>query len=745
MTTKGREPVTGLLGAVQQLSPTIPTSFGRTPVQVPQSIPWQETGVGKVAQALGIVVEGVQVAKDIGEIRGDEYQDYLNKLNFEDFQKEVKQNQEEFGSDVRTNKIPFLGNPWNQEAVREAAGARYHDEYQLRLNEELQKSNTLETTQAVINRVYQKMVDDFEITDPILKRGFDMSIRGLNQKASLQYDTLKNKQASINVLQHGESALYEASSDPDTYGEIDEWWKNHQATFKPAELIQLIEDVAVRHAKDGNQEAADDFLEYAERYLPIGQRTLEDGKVVTDLFAAYTSEVADIREKIKDAADKSDTAQEKEARDFLIDVAAEAGQVAYALSQGNTYTLEDGTEITSQEQYTAVANERAAATKNPYTLTQIFSTLDKAYTGAESVTKEDEGSRLVNDLQGVGLSIRNRLEDTKKSILTQDKYLLRDELGDPTKVDPTLKAIADNLDYQYQLKSFRKAQEVAQGSYINVEGERITGASENEKLNALIAWDAKFIEEYQQELEKTLNAKKERRDLGTTVADIGKVSDKSFTDPSGELLKDKVAEFGNVEYFTGGLGGKMPVNIDEIEWALRNGNNQQASFLAKLYDAPEQISPVPFAPVINTLSGGLLDLETVRSKPTLDKDLRILRSVQAPQGQKERAGRNILVYLYASKGANFYSPEAIRKGVVNIKGQEVPIDKEALVEMANIVPLISKDRLLQISKGGDQDLSDVYDIVNAIYGTSLEYNDKDEIDSSVQDFITNTKALYEKR
>ena len=65
--------------------------------------------------------------------------------------------------------------------------------------------------------------------------------------------------------------------------------------------------------------------------------------------------------------------------------------------------------------------------------------------------------------------------------------------------------------------------------------------------------------------------------------------------------------------------------------------------------------------------------------------------------------------------------------------------------MVNIVPLISKDRLLQISKGGDQDLSDVYDIFNALYGTSLEYNDKDEINSSVQDFITITKALYEKR
>ena len=46
MATKGREPVTGLLGAVQQLSPTIPTSYGTTPVQVQESIAWQETGIG---------------------------------------------------------------------------------------------------------------------------------------------------------------------------------------------------------------------------------------------------------------------------------------------------------------------------------------------------------------------------------------------------------------------------------------------------------------------------------------------------------------------------------------------------------------------------------------------------------------------------------------------------------------------------------------------------------------------------
>lgn len=746
MATKGREPVTGLLGAVQQLSPTIPTSYGTTPVQVQESISWQETGIGKLSQALGLTVQGLAVAKDIGEIREQEAIEDLNKLNFEDFQRKVKENKEKYGTEVRKNNLPFLGNPWNQEAVREAAGARYHDEYQSRLNIELQKSNSLEPTQSVIDRVYKGMVEDFEITDPTVKQGFDVSIRGTNQRASLQYDTIKNKQANQNVLLHGESALYNASSSPDTYGEIDEWWEKNQATFKPAELIQLIKDVAVRHATDGNEEAATEFLDYAERYLPVGQRTLGDGKVVTDLFAEYTSEIAEIREEVEKAADLSENKQQRDAAEFLVDVSAEAGQVAFALSQGRTYQLDDGTEITSKEQYTALINERAAGMNNPYAQAQLFATLKQSYTGAESMTNEEAGVVLMNQLQQVRLGIGMQLRNVQESVLTKPEYLQTSPDPDaPGKIDFTLQALANNLESEYVFKSTRKAQEIVQGSYIDVKGERVVGASKNKQFNDLVAFNETYAEEYRQELERVIKDQKEKQRAETAVKKIGTDSGKSFTDPSGEPLKDRVAEFGNVEYFTGGIQGGIPVNIDEIEYATRAGNFEKAKRLAKFYDAPEQISPVPFAPVIKKLSGGLLDLETVRSKPTLQKDLRTLRTLKTPQDQREKALRSVLVWAYASEGSNFYSPEAIRKGVVNIKGQEVQIDKESLLEMVNILPLISKDRVLDISKGGDQDITDIYELYNALYDQSIEYDDKAAIDPNIATFIDKQKALYEKR
>lgn len=736
MATKGREPLTGLLGAVQQLSPTIPTSFGTTPVQVQQAIPWQETGIGKLSQALGLTVQGLSVAKDIGEIREQEAIEDIEKLNFDEFQTFVKENKEKYGTQVRTNKIPFLGNPWNQEAVREAAGARYHDEYQLRLNTELQKSNTLETTQAVIDRVYQGMVDDFEITDPTVKRGFDVSIRGLNQKASLQYDTLKNNQANKNVLLHGESALYEASSTPDTYGEIDEWWDKNQATFRPAELIQLIKDVAVRHATDGNEEAAKEFLNYAARYLPVGQRTLEDGKVVTDLFAEYTSEVADIREEVEKAADLSENKQQRDAAEFLVDVSAEAGQVAFALSQGRTYQLDDGTEITSKEQYTALINERAAGMNNPYAQAQLFATLKQSYTGAESMTNEEAGVNLMQDLQQVRLGIGMQLKSVKESVLTKPEYLQQSpDPAAPGKINPALQALANNLESEYVFKSTRKAQEIVQGSYIDIKGERVVGASKNKQFNDLFAFNETYAEEYRQELERIISEQKASQRAASAVAKIGTDTGKSFTDPSGEPLKDKVAELGNVEYFTKGLSG-LPVNIDEIEYALRNGNNQRAKDIAKFYDRDEptslQTAParLPFFPI-----------ET----PSLSRDLRKLRTPSVSPEQREKARRSVLVWAYASEGSNFYSPEAIRKGVVNIKGQEVQIDKESLLEMVNILPIISKDRVLDISKGGDQDIADIYELYNALYDQSIEYDDKASIDPNIATFIDKQKALYEKR
>ncbi len=51
-----------------------------------------------------------------------------------------------------------------------------------------------------------------------------------------------------------------------------------------------------------NEEAAKEFLDYAARYLPVGQRTLEDGKVVTDLICRVYVGIADIREEVEKAS-----------------------------------------------------------------------------------------------------------------------------------------------------------------------------------------------------------------------------------------------------------------------------------------------------------------------------------------------------------------------------------------------------------------------------------------------------------
>jgi len=755
MTTKGREPVTGLLGAVQQLSPTIPTSYGTTPVQVQQAIPWQETGIGKLSQALGLTVQGLAVAKDIGEIREQKAIEDIEKLSFDEVHSLVKENKEKYGTQVRTNKIPFLGNPWNQEAVREAAGARYHDEYQLRLNTELQKSNTLETTQAVIDRVYQGMVDDFEITDPTVKRGFDVSIRGLNQKASLQYDTIKNNQANQNVLLHGESALYEASSTPDTYGEIDEWWDKNQATFRPAELIKLIKDVAVRHATDGNEEAATEFLDYAERYLPVGQRTLGDGKVVTDLFAEYTSEVADIREEVEKAADLSENKQQRDAAEFLVDVSAEAGQVAFALSQGRTYQLDDGTEITSKEQYTALINERAAGMNNPYAQAQLFAALKQSYTGAESMTNEEAGVVLMNQLQQVRLGIGMQLRNVQDSVLTKPEYLQGGEDGlEPAKINPALRALATNLESEYVFKSTRKAQEIAQGSYINTKGERVTGANVNEQFNALVAFNEVYAEEYRQELEKILQEKKTLQ-RASDVLTTDKEEPTSIIKP-GEKIEDLVPFFGKSFY--------------DIELAFQKGNFKEAKEIAK------KLETSGFR-----YSTGL----TIKGGNPITNAYNVLRSTGASPEQKETSRRSLLVYLLAKGAEDVYSETNIKRGKVTFtipafteralytqakrdgekivagpigaykrgaiietraaQEVEIPIDKKALQDASLVFPLFSKERLTRLLSGQDQDASDVYKLFNTLYDTSLEYDAKADPDPLIKEFITQQKALYEKR
>lgn len=718
MATKGREPVTGLLGAVQQLSPTIPTSYGTTPVQVQESISWQETGIGKLSQALGLTVQGLAVAKDIGEIREQEAIEDLNKLNFEDFQKKVKENKEKYGTEVRKNNLPFLGNPWNQEAVREAAGARYHDEYQSRLNVELQKSNSLETTQSVIDRVYKGMVEDFEITDPTVKQGFDVSIRGTNQRASLQYDTIKNKQANQNVLLHGESALYNASSSPDTYGEIDEWWEKNQATFRPAELIKLIEDVAVRHASGGDEETADEWLEYAANYLPVGQRTLEDGEAVTDLFGAYTSEIAEIRERVKDIADKADNEQVKEAGDLLTDIAAEAGQVAYALSQGNTYTLEDGTEITSQEQYTAVANERAVNSKNPYAQRQLFDALNKAYTGVQSVTPEENGMALFSAERQIDGGLASILRTEAESLLISPGYASAIESVETGefiyKQRPEYKTIAESLIRKYTNKSLKKSEELSSGNYIDADGNEVKNAKRSQQLKDFRRFNQVIASEYVQELQDTLNARKTKDEARTQIQATPSAST-SYIDPSSSL-SEKTSAWYEVN------------NFYDLEEEIKKGNFQEAKTIASQLRTQRRTGGrgAYTSPVKELIS-------QLNSTKTTDADKKIAR-------------RKLLFYGIASEGSNFYNANNIRKGSVNVLGTEIPIaDKEALRELSKIYPMLSKDRIRRLGSGEEQDASDVYDLFNALYGTSIEYDNTANPDPLIKDFITQQKALYEKR
>jgi len=718
MATKGREPVTGLLGAVQQLSPTIPTSFGTTPVQVQQSIPWQETGIGKLSQALGLTVQGLSVAKEIGDIREQEVIEDIAKKSPEEINQQLLENKEKYGSANRRGFLPFLGNPWNQEAVREAAGARFHDEYQSRLNVELQKSNSLEPTESVIDRVYKTMVSEFEMSDPMVKQGFDVAIRGTNQRASLQYDTIKNNQAKENVLLHGESALYNAASDPNTYGEIDKWWKDHQATFRPAELIKLIEDVAVRHATDGNGETADDFVDYAEKYLPVGQRTLDEGGEVTDLFGAYTSEAAEIREKIKDAADKSDTAQEKEARDFLIDVSAEAGQVAYALSQGNTYKLEDGTEITSQEQYTAIANERAVATKNPYTQAQIFSTLDKAYTGAESVTPEENGMALFTLERQTDGGIPSILETQANTLLLSRDYALATENIETGEFiyrqRSEYKVEADALRRKYINRSLKKAEELASGDYIDAAGNEVRNATKSQQLKDLRRFNQVIAKEQIQELQSILDARKAEDEVRKQIQDTPEST--SYIDPSVALADAPSDYYNRTTYF-------------DLETAIKEGNRKEAEKIAKdLGETTNRFLPAG------------------RRTTAIQESLSKVRNTRLNETEKKNARREVLLYGIASEGSNFFNADNIRKGSVNILGTAIPIvDKNALRDLAKIYPMLSKDRIRRLRSGEDQDASDVYDLFNALYGTSINYDNTAKPDPLINDFIDQQKALYEKR
>jgi len=93
---KPRVVVEGLKGAIQQVRPTVPGSYGTTPVNVIQTPSWQEGKLGQLARAVGVGVQIAGEVKQIGDIKEQEAIADLADKSIEEVNAEALQNRNEF-------------------------------------------------------------------------------------------------------------------------------------------------------------------------------------------------------------------------------------------------------------------------------------------------------------------------------------------------------------------------------------------------------------------------------------------------------------------------------------------------------------------------------------------------------------------------------------------------------------------------------------------------------------------------
>ena len=735
MTTNKRVVVEGLGRTVKPLQTTIPSGYGQTRVQVRETIPWQETGLGKLSQALGLGVQLAGELKQIGDIKEEEVIQDLASKPPEEIDKELNNNKGQFDKAHRNGLIPFTGNPWNQERVQKASGALLGDTFEVKLQEAFNKAPYNSDADSIVNDVIAEMSEEHSrLSTPAAHDGFREAIRGTIQQYKLSYNNNKNAQNKSVLYTAGKSELVKAFT-PYTIrnerGEDEEvtdiakaanWWKDNEGAFLPQEKLKMIKEVGVALAAE-DADAARTWAQWAGGHLKIGTALMGDPtQTDDDVFNAYSSETADLYRMI-DTIEKQNEGEAKgDAALLLTEIESEIAQAKYAFDNGApSFTAEDGTVFNNIDEAKSWAVQKGQESDNPYASgSELFNRIKQAEDAASSFTKETQGASLFHNERSMTGGLKVALQESAESLLMRPAYTTTIDRGgvDVPVINPAYQAVADNLKINYNNISFEKAIEVSTGSYVDANGEFRQGASKDQQLKDLTAWNKKIAEDYKTELtellkEETLEAK--------AKAKITELPASSYIDP-------------NVALDEGTSAWYAPNNFYDLNKAVREGNLKEAKKIAG------ELRDLKSAGVAGIRGGG--QFGSFR-RDLVKERISKLKGAETSLIERDKARRELLLYGIAAEGANLYNADAIKRGSINIAGTEVQIeDKEALQDLALVYPLISKKRIQELLSQEEPPAADIFELYNALFGTSLQEG-TDEDDKQVAEFIKQTAKLYE--
>ena len=760
---KPRVVVEGLKGAIQQVRPTVPGSYGTTPVNVIQTPSWQEGKLGQLARAVGVGVQIAGEVKQIGDIKEQEAISDLADKSIEEVNAEALQNRNEFDKLNRKQFIPFMSNPWNQERVRKAAGAQFHDEFQLRLQQALDKSDAATPTDKVVQDVITGMTEEYEsLKDITIRQGFDAATKSTIQQYSLRYNSIKNEQNENELFRGGRSVLFNASTlvngeiaDPEA---ITNWWEENEGALKPAKLKKLRDDVVLLHASRGNFEAARAFQEYTSN-LKAGTTKMGDPDIKEDdVFGMYSAEEAALRQKIDDMEVSSDARLVADAKKQLREYDELAVDIGLAIRTKEGYTTEDGIVIKNKEEAEAYLLKQLQTSNNimvrgsdgvalvQNALKRLEMPSDENY-----ILFKENYARAFSGPQSFRFRYEQVINDFNQQVGVADFQ------SGKLNVDPRYTKLSNNLLVDMARKRDAKQLEISTGTFTDVNGEVVTTSKFQEQMQYMKAWDDLYLKEYDSQLKEQyeeLAPKVELTEESKRLIAEDK-SDESFTMP-GEKMSDLYG-FGatgtirKAKYFTGrgdftDLEKLMRDGLDYKEFVDDLEEEQLGSTLSVLQSTeatPEEQQTAKNKIALYTLAKGLYTADNIRNgtvsityggKPAQTVETTYKEAVKKGYTDITRTG-------FAGVGAIVKIP------AVDATTREINIDKPALKRLVNVFPLITKKRLIEISETEPEDFPDELELYEAIYDVELDpesFEDADLLKAFIRKQAELSQRIYKK-
>ena len=794
MAQNKRVVVEGLGRTVQPLQTTIPSGYGQTRVQVRETIPWQETGLGKLSQALGLGVQLAGELKQIGDIKEEEFIQDLASKPSEEIDAYFKENKKQFDAAGRKNLIPFLGNPWNQERVRKASGALLSDDYEVRLQKAFNEAQFEGDADEIISQVIGEMSGEYSrLEDGVTQQGFQESIKNISQQYKLRYNNGKNAQ-NKNVLKiAGKSELVSAFT-PYTIrneqGEDEEvtdiakaynWWQENEGAFLPQEKLKMIKEVGVALAAD-DPDAARNWTQWAGGHLKIGTALMGDPtQTDDDVFSAYSSETADLYRMIDSIEKQNEGKAKGDAALLLAEIDSKVTADTLALASGNIPQDDEGNLLDTKEKIEAYYTRQAQASDNVYV--QSSSTIQAIRKAIEvaDLPPDEHILRLKSNID----QLYNRstghktfgelLNDTDETIsntflLDNDQFL--DALtGKPTMEGQSaligLQNLANSVRQEIASERMDKLRELSSGSYVPFGTDEVKTSSDLQSVVAkdMRAWDKHFSDEYKKRYNERLNGYNKKVSAAKAIKDaapklIENVKSYVFPDQTIADAKRSTVTFQN--------------NFANLEEKILSKDLEGAKVVAEDLEKPQYDVNFPFT-LTEAAYGLPLPLPRVKTIIPVVNMLNKLKNAESKPEDRDQARKALAVYAIGkgvynaeniSKGeavVRFGAVEArtekMNKGFAEKKGYEIlatqypgnivtaripsqsgteiriPIDKEAVKELLSFYPIIPRKRLLEIQQNpSDIDVTSELNLYNSIFNTT--YTETDEgVQKIIGDFV----------